>query len=113
MVSSPPVHAAASARQPPDVSGERDALGHVLQRVYGYALCQRCDAFARVQLGSVKLLASPCAPDQGEAGRIRRYRADRIRRGLHPTSGKRLADAAAAGEVAGLPSAVASTRRAA
>ncbi|CAK0870009.1 unnamed protein product, partial [Prorocentrum cordatum] len=86
----------------------RDELGHALQRRHGYVVRNLCNAYARERLGSFKALSSLCTPDEGDAGRIRRLRGDRIRRDVHPTSGARLPDAAA-GEVAGLSSSVAST----
>ncbi|CAK0824769.1 unnamed protein product [Prorocentrum cordatum] len=93
--------------EPPALSAEHDELGHVLQRCHGYVVCNRCNAYARERLGSFKALSGMCVPGEGDAGRIRRLRGDRIRRGVHPTSGAHLPDAAA-GEVAGLSSSVAS-----
>ncbi|CAK0830954.1 unnamed protein product [Prorocentrum cordatum] len=91
----------------PALSSAHDGLGHVMQRCHGYVVCNRCNAHARERLGSFKALSSMCVPGDGDAGRIRRLRGDRIRRGVHPISGARLPDAAA-GEVAGLSSSVAS-----
>ncbi|CAK0812915.1 unnamed protein product, partial [Prorocentrum cordatum] len=89
----------------------RDALGHIAQRAFGYVLCAKCHAYARERLGSIKAAAALCAPHVGEAGRIRRLRADRIHTGQHPASSARPADGAAAGEAPGLPSAAAPATR--